>query len=186
MGTKKSVNITNRETSPLAILNKKVGLKRVYIDEVELATGDLDASDVVLLGVVPSNAVITSIKLFADDLDSNGTPTLAWNVGLYYSGIGNVVSGLAKASGDVLDVDCFATAVTVGQAATADVASVGKVGYECRFEVADIDTIDQEAWEIGGLTSDCGGQLFIGLTASAGAATAVAGGMKILVEYLQY
>jgi hypothetical protein len=186
MGTKKSVNIVNRETSPLAILNKKVGIKRVFIDEVEVATGDLDLADVVLFGAIPSNAVITSIKLFSDDLDSNGSPALAWDVGLYYSGIGNLVAGVRKASGDVVDIDCFATAVTVGQAVTSDVANVGKVGYECRFEVANIDTIDQEAWEIGGLTSDCGGHLFIGLTVSTAAATAVAGGMKILVEYLQY
>lgn len=183
IGTKKSDFITNIETSPITRQENFGGILKVAIDEVEVATTNIDdIGDIIMIGAVPSNAKIMSIKLFSDDLDSNGTPTLASNVGLYYLK-NNKVSGVMKSSGDVLDVDCFATAVTVGQAATADVTSVGKVGYEVRFEAADIDTIDKAAWEIGGLTEDCGGWLAIALTLTAAAATAVAGGIKVVVQY---
>jgi hypothetical protein len=180
-GTKKSDNVTNMESTPISALSKKVRREMVLIDEVEVATTNIDdIGDIILFGPVPSNAVITSIKIFSDDLDSNGSPALAYDVGLYYSGNGNG----NKASGVVVDADCFATAVAASQAATTDVTNVGKVGYECRFEVADIDTIDKEAWEVAGLTTDCGGMLYLGLTVTAAAATAVAGGIKVVVRYM--
>lgn len=177
-GTKKSVNITNIELSPITALHKKTGVKKVHIDEVELAiTNTDDVGDIILCGIVPSSAVITSIKIFNDDLDAHATPTLAADVGLYYSGNGNIVSGVAKASGDLVDVNCFGTGITTLQAANTS-------GVDVRFEAADIDTIDQEAWEIGGLTEDCGGTLFIGFTLTAAAATGAAGGLKVVVEYI--
>lgn len=174
-GTKKSVNITNIETLPVSMLNKKVGVQKVMIDEVELATTNIDdIGDKILFGPIPSNAIIQSIGIVCDDLDSHATPTLAVDVGLYYSGPTN---GTGKTSGLVLDADCFATAVTTLQAAVV-------TPTEVRFEAANIDTIDLEAWEVGGLTSDCGGDLFIGLTVTAAAATAAAGGVKLIVRYI--
>lgn len=183
IGTKKSDFITNIETSPITKQENFGGIAKVLIDEVEVATTNIDdIGDIIMMGAIPSNAKILSIKLLSDDLDSNGSPTLASNVGLYYLR-NNIVSGVKKASGDVLDVDCFATAITVGQAVSAEVTNGGKVGYECRFEAADIDTIDKAAWEIGGLTEDCGGWLALGLTLTAAAATPVAGGIKVIVQY---
>lgn len=177
-GTKKSVNITNIETNPISVLHKKSAIRRIHIDEVELATTNTDdVGDIILCGVVPSNAVITGIKIFNDDLDAHATPTLAADVGLYYSGNGNIVSGAPKSSGDVLDADCFATAITTLQSANVS-------GVDVRFEASNIDTIDLEAWEVGGLSADCGGNLFIGFTLTAAAATGAAGGLKVMVEYL--
>lgn len=174
-GTKKSVNITNIETKPIAMLNKKVAVQKVLIDEVELAATNIDdIGDVVLFGPIPSNAIIQSIGILNDDLDTHSTPTIAADVGLYYSGPTN---GAGKTSGLVLDADCFATAVTTLQSANVTPAEV-------RFEAANIDTIDLEAWEVGGLTADCGGDLFIGLTLTAAAATGAAGGVKLVVRYI--
>lgn len=182
-GTKKSVLITNIETNPIVRVENPGGILRVHVDQVEVATTNIDdIGDVIMLGALPSSAKITSIKFFADDLDSNGTPTLAFNVGGYYLK-NNIVSGVAKASGVVVDADNIATAIIVGQAASADVTNVGKVGYECRFEAADIDTIEYPLWQLLGLTEDCGGLLAIGLTVSAAAATAAAGGIKMVVHY---
>lgn len=177
-GTKKSDNITNIETAPISVLDKKIGVQKVMIDECEVATTNIDdVGDIILFGTIPSNAVIKSIKIFNDDLDSHATPTLAADVGLYYSGIGNVVSGVKKTSGQVVSANCIGTAITTLQAANVS-------GAELRFEAANIDTIDKEAWELGGLSADCGGQLFIGLTLTAAAATGAAGGIKLVVEYI--
>ena len=176
--TKKSVNIVNVESNPVSMLARKLGRKRVIIDEVELATTNIDdVGDIILFGPIPSNAVITSVKIFNDDLDSHATPTLAADVGLYYSGIGNFVSGAAKASGVVVDADCIGTAITTLQAANVS-------GVELRFEAANIDTIGYEAWYLGGLTEDCGGDLYVGLTVTTAAATGAAGGVKLAIDYI--
>jgi hypothetical protein len=177
--TKKSDNITNIELAAIVPLNQKVGVLKQVIDEVEItaATDTNEIGDVILLGPIPSNAVITSIKLFNDDLDSNGSPTLAADVGLYYSGKGNVVSGVAKASGEVIDADCIGTAITTLQSANVS-------GTEVRFEAANIDTIDSEAWQLGGLSADCGGLVYLGLTLTAAAATGANGGIKAVIQYI--
>lgn len=177
--TKKSDNITNIELAAIVPLNQKVGVLKQVIDEVEVtaATDTNEIGDVILLGPIPSNAVITSIKLYNDALDTHSTPTLAADVGLYYSGKGNVVAGVAKASGDVVDADCIGSAITELRAAV-------KTGTEVRFEAADIDTIDKEAWELGGLSADCGGLLYVGLTLTAAAATGANGGIKAVIQYI--
>ena len=175
MATKKSVNIGNIESSPVSILNNKNARKKILLDQVACATTNVDnADDLILFGPIPSNAIITSIKLFNDDLDSHATPTLACDVGLYYSGIANTVG---KVSGDVIDADCFGTAITTLQAANV-------LGVEVRFEAGDIVDIVKEAWEVGGLTADCGGSVYIGLDLTTAAATAAAGDIVLVVEYI--
>jgi len=57
------------------------GVKRVAQGTIALAAGDLSATDTVMLAPIPSNASITSIKLFNDDLDSSTVITA--DVGLY-------------------------------------------------------------------------------------------------------
>ena len=45
------------------------GVKRIAQGTIALASGDLSATDTVMLAPIPTNASITSIKLFNDDLD---------------------------------------------------------------------------------------------------------------------
>lgn len=176
MAIKKSVNATNIETLPISVLNKKVGHLRQVIDKVALVATDIDnTNDQILFGPIPSNAIITSIKIFNDDLDSNGAPTLTFDVGLYYSGIG---SGQAsKVSGDIIDSDCISTAITTCQAANT-------TGVELRFEADDIVNITKEAWDLGGLTSDPGGLFYVGLDVVGVAATGAAGDIVLVIEYI--
>lgn len=177
MGSKYSVNATSIATNPIAILDKKRKDIKVLVDKVAVATGDIDnANDYIFFGPIPSNAVIKSLKIFNDDLDSNGTPTLACDVGLFYSGLGSQAQ-LGKVAGDIVDVDCFATAITTLQAANV-------TGVEIRFEAGDIVDITKEAWELGGLSSDPGGDFLIGLDLTTAAATAAAGDIVLVVEYL--
>lgn len=177
-GTKKSVNVTDIETSPIAVLDKKRRIVKRVIDKVALLTTNVDdIGDVILFGPIPSNAVITGLRVFNDDLDSNGSPALAVNIGLHYSGIGSGQVALGKVSGDVVDADCIATAATMLQAAVT-------TGTELRFEADDIVNIGKEAWDLGGLTADPGGLFYIGMTVTAAAATAAAGDVVVVIDML--
>lgn len=178
MGNKFSVNAVNMATNPVAILNKKVGRSHILIDKVAVASTDVDnANDYIFFGPIPSNAIITSIKIFNDDLDSNGAPTLACDVGLFYSGTGGGQVAAGKVAGDVISANCFATAITTLQSANVS-------GVEIRFEAGDIVDITKEAWELGGLSSDIGGHFLIGLDLTTAAATAAAGDIVLVVEYI--
>ena len=79
------------------------GVKRIAQGTIALAAGDLSASDTVMLAPVPTNASISSIKLFNDDLDSGSTNTT--DVGLYTTAIAAV------------DDDAYASAITSLRAA---------------------------------------------------------------------
>jgi hypothetical protein len=176
-GTKYSVNLTNLTANPITILDRKRGHSITVTDTVEVAaTNTDDVGDIILLAAIPSNARITSIVLFNDDLDADATPALAANVGLYYGG-NNVVSGVTKTVGSVISANCIGTAVTTLQAANTS-------GVEHRFEADDIANIGEEAWETAGLSADCGGIIFVGLTVSAAAATGAAGTISIRVTYI--
>lgn len=46
----------------------------------ELATGQLELNDVINMGYVPKGATLIGFIAFADDLDSNASPALAWKI----------------------------------------------------------------------------------------------------------
>jgi hypothetical protein len=142
------------------------GLK-VYANTVELATTNIDdIGDKVMLLAVPGNARLIDLVIFNDDLDTNVSPTLAADIGLYY---GDGVTG--KAPGDIIDVDAFATAITTLQAANT-------VGVRVGYEALDINKIGKPLWEIGALTRDPG-LVYIGLNVTAAAATGAAGTVTV-------
>jgi hypothetical protein len=161
-------------------LNKKIQQPiKVSIEQIEVATTSIDeTNDIILMNAIPSNAVILDVKVLCDDLDSHSTPALAVDVGLYYTGIGGTQSlELGKTAGDAIDVDAFASAITSLQAAVVSPTSV-------RFEAANIDGVAKEAWDVGGLSADPGGFLAIGFKVTTPAATAVAGTLVGIVEYI--
>lgn len=176
--TVKSTYITNLVASPQTVLPRTAkGRVHCDVDAVEVATTSIDEiGDVILLGLVPSNARVRRLILRNEDLDSHGTPTLAVDVGLYYTGIGH--SDSTKTMGTVVDADAFASAITTLQ-------SANLAGTDVRVEATDtIDECLMEAWEAAGLSADCGGQLAVGLTVTAAAATAVAGKVVLEIEYV--
>jgi hypothetical protein len=78
--------------------------------------------------------------------------------------------------GTAKDADFYATDITLGQAATAFT--------EYRFEAADINTTGSRVWEDAGDSSDPGGQYYLSLTVSTAPATAVAGDLAFIVQYV--
>lgn len=144
------------------------GKLRVAAGTIALATTSIDeANDVVMLCGLPTGAVVHSIRLAADDLDSNATPALAFNLGLFPE----VDSAIAA----VKDADAYASAITLGQAATAFT--------EYAFEARNINLCGQKVYQDAGDTSDPDDVYYLGLSVSTAAATAAAGDLSFIVEY---
>ena len=166
MTTTKSDIVTNLDASPKVFNHKnEVGGLKVVKGTLALGTGDIDDNDIIHLAKIPSSASIVSIKLFNDDLDSNGTPTLAANVGLY------------DKDGVVVDEDAYASAITTLQAANT-------AGVEVAFEARNINAINNEIWEDGGQTADPKEGYHVSVTIANGAATAAAGDLSFVIKYI--
>ena len=136
------------------------GVKRIAQGTVALVAGDLGANDTVMLAPIPSNASITSIKLFNDDLDSGTTNTA--DVGLY------------KQDLSVVDADAYASAIT-------DLRAAVKTGTEVAFEARDINKMGQKVWQDAGLSSDPALTYFVGIGFPA--AGDQAGDLSFIIEY---
>jgi hypothetical protein len=165
MSTKNSDIIANYEAVP-SVVNRTQefhGRLRVAQGSLELATGDLALNDLVMLVPLPANASVASIRLAADDLDS-GSVALLWDVGLYTK------------DGVVVSADCYASDITLGQAATAFT--------EYAFEARNISACGQMVWEDAGATSDPGGIYYVGMLVATAPATAAAGTLSFIIEYV--
>ena len=99
------------------------GVKRIAQGTIALAAGDLSAGDTVMLTPVPTNASISSIKLFNDDLDSGSTNTT--DVGLYSTAIAAVDDDAALGN---LQFTHGATAGNIVQFTSSKV-DIGDVSY---------------------------------------------------------
>lgn len=148
----------------------------VVVDAKTVATTSIDeVGDITIFGAIPSRAIIRSIRIFNGDLDTNGSPTLTFRVGLYYLN-GN---GVANAAGTEIGTNVItSTAQTTLQAA--NTAGV-ELYYINRSLVADYQ---KRAWEIAGLTADCGGFLGIGLKVVGVSATPAAGDVLVQIAYV--
>lgn len=142
---------------------------------LEVATTSIDdVGDIIHLTELPFNAKVREIYIFADDLDSNATPTLAYDVGLYK---------LTKdGTFTVLDADAYASAIIIGQAA--NTTTMTNQAFEARNIDKINNTVIQDAVAVitdGREPQD--GRAILSLTITAVAATAVAGTISFLVRY---
>ena len=155
--------ITNFEATPQVANDAQQlhGVKRVAQGTIALASGDLSASDTVMLAPVPTNASITSIKIFNDDLDSGSTITA--DVGIF------------NTSAEAVDDDAYASAIT-------DLRAAVTTGTEVAFEARDINKMGQKVWEDAGASSDPQGFYYIGMTFDAAGNTA--GDLSFIIEYI--
>ena len=182
MGTAYSTELTNYEATPQVMVSpaSATGKIRVWSDTIAAGTGDIDDDDILMMAEIPSNAKIKSIKLYNDDLDSGGSPALVTDGGIYNgNGLFNDTDGSATAyaAEAVIDRNCYGTVMTVLQAGVT-------AGTEVRYETLGIETVGNFMWEDAGLTSDPGKMLRIALTIETVAATAAAGDITMVVEYI--
>ena len=157
MGTKNSDLVANFEATPVVMTDASLlsGVTRIAKGTIEVAAGDSDNDDIVMLAPIPTHASITSLKIASDTLGGSCT----FNVGLYTS------------AGVVKDEDCFATAV-------ADAGAMADV----RFEAADISTCGQKVYTIAGDSTDPGGYYYVAATMAAAGGTL--GTMSFIIEYV--
>lgn len=144
---KESTLVSNRPTATAAgtpnAPSNEYGRLRTINGIVELAVADLGAADVVVLCGLPTNAVVLSILLANDDLDTGVTNTM--DVGLY-----------SDRGVTAKDDDVYAAASTQLRAAA---------GFtEQAFVTRNIDKCGQKVWQDAGDTSDPGDEYFLCLT----------------------
>ena len=158
MGTKNSDIVTAFEADPptLSASQDLHGVVRVAAGTIELAAGDSDDDDIVMLAPIPSNASVTAIQVAADALGGSCT----FNVGIY------------QTDGTVVDEDFFATSVADGTTAVADL----------RTEAADINTICAKLYTNAGASTDPGGYYYIAATFNATGGTG--GDMSFIIHYV--
>ena len=130
MATHKFENVAKLDSGDgIGIARKKGNI----LDTLE-ASGVLALNDVVIVGRVPVDGKLPSLKLFCDDLGTAGTV----NIGFHK------ISG-KNDLGAAIDADALATAVDVNAAALA--------GVDQAFEVRDIATLADKMWELAGLSA---------------------------------
>lgn len=169
---------TTENANPIVMKNQAAaGTIKGAAATVEVAATSLnEPDDRVMILSIPSNARLVDLIVFNDDLDSDGTPALTMDIGLFYGG-GQRVSGVVKAAGDVIDDDALATVITTMQAANT-------AGVRVLFEAQDIANVGKPLWEMGGLSSDPGGNILIGTSVGTAAATAAAGTVTLVAKYV--
>jgi len=148
------------------------------------AATELEAGDVLRTVIsVPSNAIIDDILIYNDDMDTDGTPTVTLDVGVFaMSDFVSVTSGTetTHSKNAVVDADLFVDGSTAGQAATTNWTSL----------LPDSSTLGPEdslkmVWELLGYDLDPQTDLGICVTSAAAAtALAAAADFSIKVHYV--
>lgn len=135
MANTSSPNITLLEASPHGIADRQVSGSDIVREKgtVEFTP---NANDTCTIARVPTTATLDSLR-FATE--ANGA-TITVDIGFYQV----PVTG-GSTPGTVIDQNALSTLIDTS---TADIDMT-----EYRFEVADIDTVDEEMWELAGLSA---------------------------------
>lgn len=135
--TVKSGAITNRDSTPQVPTNANIlgGILREFVGTVVVTTGNSSASKYIL-GQIPSNARMSSLLLFSDDM---GTATAA-DFGLYQT---------TENGGAVVDADFFVAAQSLNGGAIngTDIAHGNTAGLFA-------EDLEKMIWQAIGLSAD--------------------------------
>lgn len=157
----KSTLITNADATPVVFNSPRVdgGPERVAVATAAITSGD-DIASTYRMFRVPSNAVMTDLKIYSPDI---GTTTIA-DIGLY-----------AADGGAVVDADFFASALSLKDGALN--------GTDVLHEAAvfTIANSGKELWSALALTSDPG--VFYDVTLTLTGAADATGTVKLLGRY---
>ncbi len=130
----KSDLITARDATPRTPVPaaREGGYVKHWVATVEVATSDTSTSTY-RMGVVPSNALISSLKIFSDDMGS--LTTIDFGI---YDTEANGGASISQA--------CYASAI--------DTHSGALNGTDITYEARDIANCAQRVWEVLGLSAD--------------------------------
>lgn len=179
----KTARLTNVENR----LNTEARLSRgkevTVIESEAITTGELEAADNILYDIkFPSNAIISEIAIYNDDLDSHATPTLTLDIGL--AAVEKFTSTTSSsdtihAKDAVLDADLFVDGSTVLQAATTSYTVQAFDATTCGP-----DDAEKPLWELLGYDNNPQTEFRLVLTFPAASATAAAGDLAVKCKYL--
>lgn len=181
--TSKTTNLTSVEAG--TTIDSRILKGRLVTSRVSHAftTGQLELADVLLTAaIVPSNAILSEILQYNDDLDSNGSPALTIDIGLAAAqSFTSTTSGTATKhdANDVLDADLFVDGDTTAQAATTKLTSLALDSGTCGP-----DDINKPMWELLGYDFDPHTNFRVVVTTATAAATAAAGDFVLEVRYI--
>lgn len=159
------------------------GTVKRAMDVEAIAAGELEAADRTIMSIdVPSNAILTGVFICNDALDSNGTPTLTVDVGASAAqDFKSVTSGTTSkhVEDDLLDADLYVDGSTEAQSAN---TSWTRLAFDAATKGP--DKAAQKVWEDLGYDEDPHVDIRISVTFAAAAATAAAGDLGLMVEYM--
>lgn len=164
VNTKSSV-ITNADATPVVLNNPAIAGSKAFVavGTLEVAATDSGGS-VYRFARIPSNAVIHSIKLWNDDLDTGTAVT--FDVGLHQT---------AGNGGAAADANVYGTDIATCQAAAA--------ATELRYETLDINTVEKRVWENLALSADSQREYDLTMTLGGTLTNLAAGTMTIVMVY---
>lgn len=179
VNTIKSSHVTNHESNDGSWndLGKVSNGVKCAIGKVAYTTGDLEVGDIAHVLALPSNARLLSLVLKVDDLDSNASPALLIDVGLYNGDKKFEVGGTSYTINQALDIDVYADGSSKGQAADT-------VGSDISTVTRNITSVGNMLWEDAGLASDPHATFYVSVTISAAPATAAAGDLTLVAQYI--
>lgn len=153
-------------------------------DTHAFTTGQLEAADVLITAMqIPSNARVSEIRQYNDDLDSSCSPALAFDIGVAAAqDHTSVTSGTetAHSADDVIDADLFVDGDTTGQSATTKFTSLA-----LDSATAGPDDAAKMVWEMLGYDEDPRTVYNVVVTTATAAATAAAGDVAWEIFYTQ-
>lgn len=179
----KTDRLTSVEGGIKTVARLAAGREVVAIESEAITAGELEAADNVLFDIkMPSNAILSSIEVLNDDLDSNGTPTLTLDVGL--AAVEKFISTTSStetvhAADAVLDADLFVDG-------SAELQSANVTWTQLDYDTATYgaDDVEKPLWELLGYDFDPRTEFRVVVTFAAAAATAAAGDLALKVKYL--
>lgn len=181
--TTKSARLTNREDGIQQDARKVKGVLYTSQDNEAITTGELELADTILFDIiVPSNGIHDGCYIYNDDLDSNGTPALVLDIGLYASEkFTSTTSGTetTHAADAVLDADLLVDGSTEGQSANTDWTKL--VPDSATFGPEDAG---KPYWELLGYDEDPKTNFRVGVNCQVAAATAAAGDLALKIQYI--
>ncbi len=158
------VNAGGTTAHALSPVSQLGGRRRVITDNFEVAASEMESTDIIVIARLPSHAVILSILISNDAFDAASAITA--DLGIY------------ETDGTVVDVDAYADANTILQAATA------APGTELRYTaLSTVDTVGDRIWENGSESADPSAMRDIAITIDTAATTAQAATLGYRIEY---
>lgn len=132
--------------------------------KLPLVTGDLTLNNIGNFGILPAGCVPVSLIIDSDDLDSNASPTLVWQLGV---GNGAVTNNIQSPNSTAIS-----TAAADGGAAWATGQTVSQAGGQAQAFSKALSRVAATPYD-----------RYLAIQATAAAATAAAGEIGITLTY---